>query len=276
MYKRIAFFCNSNDAQLLVGKLIEEKFKVEIIKQAKEITEIKDITSIDLFVAQITSNAAKEIDNITLLRKNTGCINIPLVVISAHTDREVIMKSVAAGAKEFITRPDDHAFIINKLYMTMGIEDKKISSDHYEENDFILISFNEIYNREIKAASRGDYPVSVALLYPVMTKSCEVVNEADFLNTLRTVIKKNLRDTDWTFIHKDVIGIILPFSDYNGCEIVLDRIKNIYKNHAVLKPNNTYSELQAVSVTFPHDGRVSHKLLEKLNEALISNLEKTD
>lgn len=267
MYKKIAFFCNSNDAQLLVGKLLENSVKVNIIKNKGELEHIDNLTNIDLIIAQLSSANATELELVNYFRKHSGCSSTPLIVISSFTNREVILKSVSAGAKEFLSKPNEHDIILNKVYSILGLNSDKIGNNLKEESDFIMLSFEEVFSREVKAASRGDYPVSVALFYPIIEYNDSEINDNNFYDMLKAVLKKNLRDTDWVILYKNTVAVIMPFADIAGCNIVVERLKECYYNHAILKPFNDIYSLDAVSITFPVDGRVAHKLLEKLENS---------
>lgn len=264
MVDRIAYICFKDVGNIIIGSLIEDGYLVDIIKNKNDVKTLLKPDEIKLLVVHASTENAAELELANQMKINYGFENVKIVVITGFTLREIIMKALHIGAEDILTNIDDTKQIVKRVEDISGIKKSNKSDELFVEKDFILLSFEELVNREVKAASRGTYNLSIVCLYPVTIDGTHLDCNAEFLNTLKTIIKNSLRDTDYVFLHERFVVAVLPFADDEGCQIVIERLKNVYQSHSVLKPENTYSTLEANYAVFPKDGRVAEKLLNKI------------
>lgn len=268
MKEKIVYVCSNDSGNLLIGRLIESGYTVDIVKSKSDISILQKKDSISAVILHISSNQAEEINVLDQMRKSLGLRNIKLIVITVSTLRNIIKRAIDEGAVEIITDISKPDLVIRKISEKVGFSLKSNKKDLYIEKDFILLSFRELINRELKAASRGNYQLSVVSLYPVNEMGLFTELSEDFYNSLKAVCINTLRDTDYAFIQDHHIVAILPFADIDGCEIVVQRLKDVYKTHPALKPVNQYTELFASYATFPEDGKVLEKILDKAESGI--------
>ncbi len=138
-----------------------------------------------------------------------------------------------------------------------------------EKSDVVMFNFPEMFNKEIKAASRGNYPVSV-LLVTLVPMDPECFNEDEQKEAslaVYKVAKTKLRDTDSLFfLGKDSLALILPFTNSGETIFVEEKIIRFFETHTLLKPYSSKFKLHIVGICFPEDGKIQSKLLEKLLE----------
>ena len=263
---RIAYICLNSVGNLFIGRLIENGCKVDIIKSKADIKLIKK-QGLKAVIVHISSAQALEIDIASSIKLSLGLENIKYIVITEYKFRNIINKAIDIGASDIITDVSNSEQVIKKISEIAGIIPEKSANDIFSDTDFILLSFNELIVRELKAAARGNYELSIATLYPETDMGPFTEVTGDFLNSIKVIFTKFLRDTDYVFIHNKTILVILPFADEEGCGIVVDRLKETYKSHPALKPVNIYTNINSLSATFPKDGRTAEKLLEKASPA---------
>jgi CheY-like chemotaxis protein len=217
-------------------------------------------------------------DDIKRLKSTDVCRNIPLVAVSGLTDRMLIIKAIEAGAVEYIAKPFNYNTVYNKFCHILGIP-YDISPGLFVEEDIVTFSFLEMFNREIKAASRGNHSISI-MLAAVAHDGNSDIRHGDVNNlaelTIR-VIKTKLRDTDTIFHHRSgIIAILLPFTAKCDVAVVERKLHDAFNTHSLIKPRNRRFKLITASVTFPDDGRVGDRLLEELEDALEDNIKALD
>lgn len=230
-----------------------------------------------LFVCTINSGAFKEFDYVKELKLRPEYRETPVIVISQFTDRKCILRAVELGAQEYIIKPYDEEVLANKICGVLGVQQPRTSLSGMLEEDIITFNFSEMFNKEVKAASRGAYAMSIlfgAISNTVFPKGNENVLREITMNLYRA-IKTKLRDTDSIFYEGNgKIAIILPFADQSGLRVVDERVKNIFEHHSLIKPYTLEYRFITGSASFPEDGKIQHNLLEKAKHNLDMNTKK--
>lgn len=140
-----------------------------------------------------------------------------------------------------------------------------------------IYDFREMYNREIKAASRGNFSLSLVLLSLIPNNAhVSILENIDsIISTFNRVIKTKLRETDAS-LHYGVnkLLILLPFTGKSDVKNVIDKLHSLYDTHSVIKRKNKGLDLAASSLTYPDDGKIGDKLLQMLEENHFTAIER--
>lgn len=137
--------------------------------------------------------------------------------------------------------------------------------------EYIFYNFTELFNKEFKSASRGNYPLSLLMmeLAPGFDASVGISDTKDLIDTFQIIVKLKLREVDTVFKYDaDRLFVFLPFTDAKGSDTVSLKINEAFLNSAVMKQKNKGFRLAIAHVTFPDDGRIGNKLLENLEMLL--------
>lgn len=196
--------------------------------------------------------------------------NIPIAIISKLSDKRYIIKAIEAGVNEFIVKPYDIETVLKKINKLLGyVLDSKTGPAFGEVLEY---NFNDMLSREIKAAGRGNHPLTILLVSIVGSKQ-EPIKSED-IKTFVKVLRTRLRETDSVYPYGvNSIIILLPFCNKAGSIVVDQKVRNIFKTSSLMKSMNVNAELVITSVTYPDDGKIKEQLLEKLtkNLGLMSN-----
>ncbi|MGE5472752.1 MAG: response regulator [Ignavibacteriales bacterium] len=196
---------------------------------------------------------------------------IPIAIISKFTDRKYIVKAIEAGVSEFIAKPYDNDTVVKKIDKLMG--NIILGNTGREQEDVLMFTFSDMLTREIKAAGRGTHTVTI-LLATVVDEGGKMKNTNEFYDVINDMVKitrTKLRDTDTVFYYgSNNMIILLPFCNKEGSVVVEQKIKSIFNSHSTIKSKHRGIALIASSVTFPDDGRLKEKLIEKLTKDLIN------
>lgn len=231
------------------------------------------VTNINAIIWTVNSTECNEFEDIRDIKKRETYKHIPVIIISKHTGKNYIIKAIEAGAIEYIAKPYDANTIANKINKVLGIPQEKVSDE--VDDDIITFNFSEMLNREIKAASRGGYSLTLMLVSVVSENSNEEIlyDEMELINTVSRVMKTKLRDTDTIFLYGNNSMIaLLPFTDNEGAKVVESRINSTFASHTVIKQKNKGYKLVIGSATFPEHGKVRNKLLEYVKASFNNNL----
>jgi PleD family two-component response regulator len=222
--------------------------------------------SFHAIVWTINSIDLKDFEAIKVLKSKEAYKSIPVIIVSKFTDKKYIIKAIECGAIEYIAKPYDEESVVKKIYKILGVPLEKSLEKKVDEY-IVTYNFSEMLNKEIKAASRGAYPLTIAMATIMASdQQIAVQDGADALiNMVNKVVRTRLRETDSSFLYGlNNIVVLLPFADKSGAECVEKKLQDIFVTHSMIRQRNTGYSLVTASVTFPDDGKIKGKLLEKL------------
>jgi len=165
-----------------------------------------------------------------------------VVIISVENRREIIMEALQKGADDYILKPFDKTFMLNKLDSILGNKDTNREDKYLRIKDY-KNSFKNQLKLEIERSMRS------GLTFSIIKFTAKGHISKSNLKNLKEIITKILRDIDRTFIiDKDSFLLLLPLTDYSGSEQVLARIENFIENKVSLNKN-----MEIIIKSFPDD-----------------------
>jgi CheY-like chemotaxis protein len=104
--KTILVVDDYDDIRAMTQKALES-FGYRVVEAANgaEAVRVAQAESPDLILMDLTMPNMDGFATIHQLRKLLGLRNVPIIALSAHTAREVREDALAAGCREFITKP---------------------------------------------------------------------------------------------------------------------------------------------------------------------------
>ncbi len=221
----------------------------------------------DLVIWTINAGEEDSLRLIEHLRKKTILTNIPVMVVSNCAERKSIVRAAESGALHYVVRPYNEDTVLKKLAGILRVNVAQPLNTIRE--DVITYTFRELMNREIKAASRGGYPLSIVSLMLEQGECIPGIPAQKAGEILAAALKSRLRDTD-TVLSSNTgdVFILLPFSDKSGLETVKDKIDEIMSSHSVVNKALKGLLTRSISVVYPDDGRVMEDLLRKIERKM--------
>lgn len=254
---------------------ILKDFGIEIVHAKDEIGALNYLhmykDKVRLILWSYVSQDYSDFETIKNIKSKDDYVSIPIAIISKLTDRKYILKAIEAGVSEFIAKPFDNETVIKKIDKLLG--NTLVGGAERSQEDVLFYSFADMLNREIKAAGRGNHPLSI-MLSTIVDGEGSAKNTNDYyemIDNIIKVIRTKLRDTDTIFHYgSNNIITLLPFCDKTGSTIVEQKVRDIFKSHSVIKSNSMGVSLLTATVTFPTDGKMKERLLEKLTQNLVN------
>ncbi|MDI3547426.1 MAG: hypothetical protein PWR10_1078 [Halanaerobiales bacterium] len=222
------------------------------------------LSKIDLILLDIYLKDESGLDLLSFLTENYP--NIPVIMISVEGKREVIMKALDLGAKDYILKPFDKRILLNRINSL--ISSQPIRTVTKEEDRFTnnFNSFKTNLSLEINRSIRSKLPVSVLKL-----KLKEKVLQ-DKLNKVKEFLTEEIRDIDQVFtISKREFILLLPLTDRKGVQVLLERLKNRAKENI----EDIEKNIDVIILTFPdpESGELEFTKKDNYRDKLLKELE---
>jgi PleD family two-component response regulator len=191
--------------------------------------------------------------------------HVPIIVLTSNNKRELFLKSMIAGAADFILEPFEDEFFKERIKMFMPLK----ADESTENTQLISKNLDEYINGEISKAKKGKYSFSVLMttfFRPLDEISLRQENE---YRRLSGDLHKNLSEVFWVtdvFIQygtQSFIGVF-PFCDIDNISKIHNKIINRFDEivSTDTRFNNFY--IANVFVTYPIEGSNFEELMNKL------------
>lgn len=106
---------STTNVVLLEAILDEKGYKIETALNAKEAYSIIERSTPDLILLDLLMPKISGFDFLEEIRKNETTKNTPVIVVSALTDEENIEKIMNMGAIDFVKKPIDLQYLVDKV-----------------------------------------------------------------------------------------------------------------------------------------------------------------
>jgi len=106
---------STTNVVLLEAIFYERGYKIETAYNAKEAYAIIEKQTPDLILLDLLMPQINGFDLFKQLRKNKNTKNTPVIVVSAATDEENVNKIMKMGAVDFIKKPIDLEYLVDKV-----------------------------------------------------------------------------------------------------------------------------------------------------------------
>jgi PleD family two-component response regulator len=255
-----------------------KNLNVEILSVKDELEAINILdegkSKINIIVWTINSADYADYEAVKRVKSKETYKNIPIIIISKFTDKKYVIKAIESGAIDYIAKPYEESIVLKKFCNILKIP-MEAAKEKNEQEDIVTYSFIEMFAREAKSASRGNHVLSLMLITVTTdvpdTKRHDKPDE--IIELINKVMKTKLRETDSVFFYGNGnLIFLLPFTSKEGVKVVDKKIQHIFETHSLVKKKNSGYSLITASVTFPEDGKIKEKLLEKLEQNFINKL----
>jgi two-component system, cell cycle response regulator DivK len=106
---------STTNVVLLEAILDEKGYQIETALNAKEAYSIIEKETPDLILLDLLMPKISGFDFLEEIRKNQKTVNTPVIVVSALTDEENIEKIMKMGAIDFVKKPIDLQYLVERV-----------------------------------------------------------------------------------------------------------------------------------------------------------------
>lgn len=79
--------------------------------------DVLESTSIDLVITDWNMQAMDGLLLLQKIRQNAKTQDVPVIMITVHTEKQFVNQAIEAGVNNYITKPFDREMIIKKIHM---------------------------------------------------------------------------------------------------------------------------------------------------------------
>lgn len=248
----------------LICEILEnEGFQVESVAHIDEFVYLmkKIDNGVDLILMEVSNAYQENLEYLGEIQKKDS--NIPVLLMSTCSDKHLVVKSILAGANDFILKPIQEEYFIKKVMQ--NLKSKTIDEDIL--NDGIKIDFNKYIAGEFKKAVKGKY--EVLLLYitfkDTLDRDIDNLEYYKLSEIVFNILKNKFWDTDLTIRYgsRSMIGVF-PFCDEVGIDVLKTKIFSSYKNLVNDQRHLKGFEINIESASFPKDGETKSEIFDIL------------
>ena len=270
------------------------RYRIRDLLESKRIEAFDTANSIDFF--NILAEKKDEIEAIILevgLNKEDGFEiikkikskdnNIPIMIVTSLNTRNAFIKGVKAGAVEYILKPFDNKFLLERIdslitrYKTAEKKEEKVEKKPKPQTNNIRAvmekmpsDFNNYLEKQIEIAKAQGMEVSVFMLNLARTgggKAKVELKETYFLLSDHLFIKlKNLFDKDQLFVKYGIFSFlgVLPNFNENQTQFLWNSMQKEFNLLKSRDSKYTNYKLNGAFVSFPHNGQTNIEIINNL------------
>ncbi|MDR0553692.1 MAG: response regulator [Treponema sp.] len=98
-----------------IRTILEETYDICLAKSAELALTILRTIPVDLILLDMNMPGISGIDFLALIRKDPSYCHIPVIIVSAHGRRDVIIEAIKMGANDFVVKPVDRKVLREKI-----------------------------------------------------------------------------------------------------------------------------------------------------------------
>ncbi len=199
-----------------------------------------------------------------------------LMIANATVDEKTYERLFTVGVDEFILKPYSADRIIvhirkglkqrDMILKLKGLERFSLIDPVSEKISVLIFNrnfFEKFISQEIKRSKRHNHSFSLVLIKISEKEKIEKQFEI-FIKEFLELIRKNTREEDFISKNNGEIGIILPETDYSGCQAMLSRLNRLIESHPAFRSdevlNRFVKTLSYQSYTFPDQSEILKSL----------------
>jgi two-component system sensor histidine kinase/response regulator len=121
---------NPQNLQVLGKQLQEKKYEIEFAVNGPAALDWLDIKKFDLILLDINMPGMSGFEVCKKVRVNPELNNVPIIFLSADTDRESILRGFEMGAQDYITKPFDSRELIVRVKTHLSLKETLEKLEH--------------------------------------------------------------------------------------------------------------------------------------------------
>jgi two-component system, sensor histidine kinase and response regulator len=146
---------NPQNLQVLGKQLQEKKYEIEFATNGPAALDWLDTKKFDLILLDINMPGMSGFDVCKKIRINPQLNNVPVIFLSADTDRESILRGFELGAQDYITKPFDSRELIVRVKTHLSLKEtlEKLEQLNRSLEEKVLERTNQLKEANEKLAA---------------------------------------------------------------------------------------------------------------------------
>lgn len=225
---------------------------------------------INLIIMDISYDLNKGFDILSKIKEKKP--EIPVFILTANNKRETFIRGIAEGASDYILKPFDDTFLLNKILALMNKRKQETILQKNLKSE-IVFDIQNYLNIELKKAKKGKYEIAVLMCtFFVAVKEFNAEIENRYIQ-VSELFYQNFKSSLWgtdIFEHygsQTFIGLF-PYCGLDNMDKIKNKIKDSFE--LVIQENKGLSAFQlAIStITYPSEAPDTKELLLTLGNRM--------
>ncbi|MCF6092457.1 response regulator [Microaerobacter geothermalis] len=185
--------------------------------------------------------------------KSSSHSHTPIIVMSAKSDRETILKAISLGASDFIVKPIQKQPFLHRVKKILDLSHKLKKKIPRR----VTLSLDQLLEMEKFRCDRSSEPFSLINM-DITTIEDKLTNEEIFLSKqeyfekIYELIQPKLRRIDLILQFEDELFILLPMTDHQGAQVVIEKLwHTVY----VFTQEHPYYLMEIGAASYPTDSK---------------------
>ena len=115
---------NPQNLQVLANLLLEEKYKIEFAVNGEATLEWLKNRQFDLILLDINMPGMNGFEVCKRIRSDKETCEVPIIFLSAESERESILKGFEVGAQDFVIKPFDSRELLARVKTQLDLKSK--------------------------------------------------------------------------------------------------------------------------------------------------------
>ncbi|OEF96674.1 response regulator [Desulfuribacillus alkaliarsenatis] len=227
--------------------------------------------NVDIVFMDIQLPDADGFDLIKKLKiKNSS---VPVIVVTAQTNRNMFINGIIAGASEYILKPYEDAELESRFVKIIGSTSYSSASGSSEIKPMITMNLDRFLRGEIRKAQKGKIDLSIMLLaFYDTSQPFNLTVDATYIKQsyyIHRQLQQLFWDTDvfLPYGSQTFIGIF-PFCDKGQTLHIRRKVLNKCREIKAEKREFKFYDVQMTFSSYPEDGETREQLLDVLIERM--------
>ncbi|MEM5948774.1 response regulator [Spirochaetia bacterium 38H-sp] len=233
----------------LLGSILQDKYVVSFAESGKEALARLEKTDFDLILLDIMMPEMDGFEVCKRVRSNPKTKKIPIIFLSAKTDRESVMEGLELGGQDYIAKPYDARELIKRVETQLRIrEQEKLIEESQKKDKSEKLDTRTINNLEFSNRKMFYEKLMFLTIYENikqrfrMIKDRELFLQNDPTIALAQMEKIFLVTKNYLVNNKEVLAKNIPeatkeiFSAFSKAELQKDivLIREVLKHHSTI------------------------------------------
>ncbi|PRR76994.1 response regulator transcription factor [Clostridium thermopalmarium] len=234
---------------------------------------------VSLIIMEINLDRESGIDILNKL-KSRG-IDIPVLIVTSENRKKKFVKSIKAGAVDYILKPFDEKMLLKRIVKGMDKKYKKTNKNGgniiKEKNNKLNLDFQDYLSNQLKDAKsrHNNFSIMMITVFKFVDNFTEDVEKEYTIlgNDLYIKLNDILKDAD-LFIRYEIQSFIATFKnkDKDNENYITEKIKKFFED---IKQNDKRFKDYYLECAFAHyleDGKSKAELLSKVKQKIVNKI----
>lgn len=194
--------------EILVKRLERRGFSVLATEDHKVVEKAIELKQVRILLLDILMPAISGLDVLKEIRKKFSQIELPVIMVTAQSDKKKIVRALKEGANDYVTKPIDFEVLVTRIHTQIQISSLSEESARLQESEAIN-AMVATYNHEI------NNPLTTAMInlekgiekqdFQRLKKSLEAMKRiAEIVKRIRDVTRGEVQYADYLANNKMV------------------------------------------------------------------------